>query len=533
MQDPASEGDSIGTDCIVLVAKVPSAGRCKTRLTPSLGYTKSAELAAAMLQDVIATFSADRLAVASAGTGAGCGVAVPGGPRIDSYWFYSPREEEHAAEELMQRAMRSSVNSSGDAKDRPAIDNAAAVAAAGAPRWCGRGWRLEANRREEGVDLDLGEVLLSLLISLGGLGYRSVTFIGGDTPYLSVAEVMAGVEAAHASGEAYICPSTDGGYVMLTVPTSVLQPSEQHHQQPLQQQQQLQLQQHQHQNNAAGALGAFSDIRWSSQHTCTDQIISLRKCGVGVRVGRTYTDIDEAQDLYFLVAMHSAATHRTQPLSPHASAASAACEGSSAGNRQRRAFSEDVELVVVAAEERESGEWEAALETEASTGELLLGEEDLVSELNDQSLHLDVPASPLAAEGGEWEHVSTENSLGYGQFSIVSPSGSDFGLTSTAQKLHLLESRSSFKLRPMLPATKSQSFRENRQQYGASGSTQQQNQLQQLQQLQPQQQHAEQYLHQQQQQQLQNQCKSIDESHISSYASQCLFTQRFMRQLLS
>lgn len=49
----------------------------------------------------------------------------------------------------------------------------------------------------------------------------SVTFIGSDTPYLPVQEVLEGQAIVERSrSEAYLCPAEDGGYVLLTLSSS-------------------------------------------------------------------------------------------------------------------------------------------------------------------------------------------------------------------------------------------------------------------------------------------------------------------------
>ena len=75
-----------------------------------------------------------------------------------------------------------------------------------------------------------------------------------------------------ATGEAYICPATDGGYVMLSVPRVI-------------------------------PVGVFDGVEWSSHNTCISQIQALRRIGMTVRVGHTFHDIDESEDLGKLVVM--------------------------------------------------------------------------------------------------------------------------------------------------------------------------------------------------------------------------------------
>ena len=92
-----------------------------------------------------------------------------------------------------------------------------------------------------------------------------------QTDFKCVENAIRAQEAA-AMGEAYICPATDGGYVMLCLPGAV--PS-----------------------------GVFDDVEWSSQNTCISQIQALRRSGVTVRVGPTFHDIDTPADIHRLLKM--------------------------------------------------------------------------------------------------------------------------------------------------------------------------------------------------------------------------------------
>ena len=83
---------------------------------------------------------------------------------------------------------------------------------------------------------------------------------------------MIRAQATATTGEAYICPATDGGYVMLSLPGEA--PS-----------------------------GIFDDVEWSTQNTCISQIQALRRSGVSVRVGPTFHDIDTPEDVRRLLTM--------------------------------------------------------------------------------------------------------------------------------------------------------------------------------------------------------------------------------------
>ncbi|CAN0343016.1 unnamed protein product [Pylaiella littoralis] len=94
----------------------------------------------------------------------------------------------------------------------------------------------------------------------------AVIFVGMDTPELPWSEVMAAKNAAEKDGKAYICPASDGGYTLLGLP-------------------------------AAAGRGAFEGVKWSDALTCKSQTRALASRGVSTRVGGTYHDVDEADDV--------------------------------------------------------------------------------------------------------------------------------------------------------------------------------------------------------------------------------------------
>jgi len=66
---------------------------------------------------------------------------------------------------------------------------------------------------------DLGRILAALYRKYAPVA-SSITFVGGDTPHLPAQEVCGGILTARNTGEAYICPSSDGGYVLLSIPAT-------------------------------------------------------------------------------------------------------------------------------------------------------------------------------------------------------------------------------------------------------------------------------------------------------------------------
>jgi hypothetical protein len=145
----------------------------------------------------------------------------------------------------------------------------------------------------------LTSLLCHALDLVAARGARTCTFIGSDTPDLPVHEIVIGQHFASSggegegdeggeagSGQCYICPALDGGYVLLTLPLPLLPPP------PSQQQ-------------SHEAL--FSSVEWSSPRTLSSQVTALEREHWGgrrlrVHIGREqYTDMDEAGDLLCLL----------------------------------------------------------------------------------------------------------------------------------------------------------------------------------------------------------------------------------------
>ena len=78
--------------------------------------------------------------------------------------------------------------------------------------------------------------------------FNTVTFIGSDCPTIEVDEFILGAKYSY-SGKAYITPSSDGGYVLLSLPTE---------------------------SNA----GIFKDVIWSSSGTFDSQISAIESYGI-------------------------------------------------------------------------------------------------------------------------------------------------------------------------------------------------------------------------------------------------------------
>ncbi|CAM9288773.1 unnamed protein product [Ascophyllum nodosum] len=94
----------------------------------------------------------------------------------------------------------------------------------------------------------------------------AVIFVGMDTPELPWVEVLAARQSAEKDGKAYICPASDGGYTLLGLP-------------------------------ASAGRGTFDGVKWSDAQTFKTQKGALEARGIGTRVGGTYHDVDEADDV--------------------------------------------------------------------------------------------------------------------------------------------------------------------------------------------------------------------------------------------
>ena len=118
-----------------------------------------------------------------------------------------------------------------------------------------------------GGDLSSCNLSVKLAFALTEIAnkYDTVTFVGSDCPCLPLSEILAGVRAA-IDGDAFLSPAEDGGYVMLSMPSSA-------------------------------SSRVFQGVVWSSPSTLESQIESIEQSGMSCRLGNTYTDVDEEEDL--------------------------------------------------------------------------------------------------------------------------------------------------------------------------------------------------------------------------------------------
>eukprot|EP00904_Undaria_pinnatifida_P010142 jgi/Undpi1/6258/HiC_scaffold_20.g08742.m1 len=206
---------------LVLVSKYPTPGSSKTRLIPAFGTALAAQLAMAMLTDLLRRFSnedTDRV--------------------FRKVFVYAPPSAGPAVQTMLKDL---GLDKTWDAEP---------VSAGTALRESGLTTILEAalasarSRERDGA----------------------VIFVGMDTPELPWSEVMAAKSAAEKDGKAYICPASDGGYTLLGLPPTAGQ-------------------------------GTFEGVKWSDALTCKSQTCALASRGVLTRIGGTYHDVDEADDV--------------------------------------------------------------------------------------------------------------------------------------------------------------------------------------------------------------------------------------------
>lgn len=126
---------------------------------------------------------------------------------------------------------------------------------------------MTTKKDKHGPLVDLGHSLASAASAIGGI----ITFIGMDSPELTIIEYARSVNAMFASESdrktAYISPAFDGGYTLLTLPS------------------------------LSNPFLAFSGVAWSTSTACLSQALALTNAGLGVEIGSTFYDIDTLKEL--------------------------------------------------------------------------------------------------------------------------------------------------------------------------------------------------------------------------------------------
>jgi len=211
---------------LVFVTKWPSMGVSKTRLIPALGEIGAFEFAQAMFNDLVHNISDEECMA-----------------EIKKILYFAPEEKYNEAKEFLE-------------------------VYGGEDTWA----MIPMIQGNQLTSTDLGAKLKQALkCAKEKFGSGPIAFIGMDTPHLSSESLRNGFEVASA-GKAYICPASDGGYVLLILPCSANEE-------------------------------VFDNIRWSSESTCEDQKQSIVSNGIEVEEGDIYTDIDTIEDLLHFVSL--------------------------------------------------------------------------------------------------------------------------------------------------------------------------------------------------------------------------------------
>lgn len=262
---------------VVVVAKCPIPGKSKTRLIPLTGVDGSAQLATAMLADVLTALTLaeteknfDRILLYAPPTDVG---KMTMESLLDR--FSIPRQmpnDDDASDAMSTRSYKSSRSDRKQGKS-----------------WNPEAWTLLPMSNEkinsEGdpikqsskpVNLKssyLSDILENALhrVRLRLRKLKSdgpVIFVGMDSPDIPLDELAYALEDRK---RARICPSADGGYGLLSVPSH------------------------------APAHRIFEGVRWSDPLTLASQLKALTDEDVRVTVGKVMYDIDEPNDLVQLV----------------------------------------------------------------------------------------------------------------------------------------------------------------------------------------------------------------------------------------
>ncbi|CAJ1934635.1 unnamed protein product [Cylindrotheca closterium] len=242
--------------CIVVVAKCPIPGKSKTRLAPLLGEDGSAKLAKAMLSDVLLTLEH-------------CSELE----KVNKVLLYAPGDE------TGRSIMASILGAIGIEGYRGAEDSSSGLSK----------WRLLPMISPNLQSSDLGDILQHALDRVvetpwnqnqeRPMSSTGVVFLGMDSPELALPDIVKGLHLAsdevdNQDGEhdksrlpAVLCPSDDGGYGMLCVPSTSV------------------------------SRRIFENVYWSHPLTAVSQLKALTDASIPVILGQLMHDIDEPEDV--------------------------------------------------------------------------------------------------------------------------------------------------------------------------------------------------------------------------------------------
>lgn len=256
---------------IVLVAKSPTSGASKTRLTHQLAAFRNGESASSSLETELQLADAQRWTAAFSRASVK-DLVTRISRRLHSQGFstghcillYSPPND---AARAYFAELLAEVGS------------------------CGSGWTLmPVLARSDARSSDLGGVLADAMTrALSRPGCTRVCFLGSDCPELPIESISECMSAAEDTGVAGLCPASDGGYTFLALPAE------------------------------ANAASAFDAVHWSAPDTALSQLAALSRAGLRCHVGPTHADVDELDDLRALSA-RLRASERLSALCPSTAA---------------------------------------------------------------------------------------------------------------------------------------------------------------------------------------------------------------------
>jgi len=116
----------------------------------------------------------------------------------------------------------------------------------------------------------LGELLTDALARARHLQQQHsspIVFLGSDAPELPLESIVGALSSSYNNDRAVLCPSPDGGYGLLSVPSTI------------------------------NENVVFRDIPWSTSLTAMAQLKVLTDHNVHVQIGRLMPDIDQPQDV--------------------------------------------------------------------------------------------------------------------------------------------------------------------------------------------------------------------------------------------
>ena len=263
---------SMPLDALILVAKFPTPGSSKTRLTPTLTPVDAASLASAMLKDTILTMA--KVKAQDKAQDTALDSTCPSASlysNITKVIVYAPSDERtyRQMHQLLCRALKL------DDRDLPR------------PNLKSLNWHLipmpmPMHSSTVSLELkkpDLGAKLTTALSTVRSTPSphppaKSIVFIGMDSPELEHTDIERALRRTHVTtkgvAHAHISPAADGGYALLAIPPSAPTPA------------------------------VFKDVEWSCATTFQSQYSALTRIGLVVEIGRVICDIDEIADVVTL-----------------------------------------------------------------------------------------------------------------------------------------------------------------------------------------------------------------------------------------